>query len=415
MLVQTPAPDYDVVVIGGGMVGASFACALSHAFAQSSISILVIESVEPGSSSSQQPEFDARSTALSYGSSQIFERMGLWQQMQDVTTPILEIQISDRGHFGSARLSSVEQNVEALGYVIENRDLGGNLHTALVASTTVQLLCPADIRKATPTATGMHLQVEAAGASHSLNTNLLVLADGGKSPICEQLGISQQAEPYQQQAFIANIAFELPHGNVAFERFTDTGPLAVLPLPSVDGKQRGSLVWTLRNDQVTEFLALADLELLARLQERFGNRLGQIQHIGKRSCYSLSLSVATEQIRPGLVLLGNVAHTLHPVAGQGLNLALRDAESLVHNLLQARIAGEALGSMAVLQRYLQAQQGDQDMAIRFTDFTTRFFSSNQTAKVLARKFGLLAIDLVPALRREFARQAMGLAVNRQEK
>lgn len=415
MLVETPAPDYDVVVIGGGMVGASFACALSRAFAQSHISILVIESVEPGSSSSQQPEFDARSTALSYGSSRIFERMGLWQQMQDVATPILEIQISDRGHFGSARLSSVEQNVEALGYVIENRDLGGNLHAALVASATVQLLCPADIRKATPTATGMHLQVEAAGTSHSLNTNLLVLADGGKSPICEQLGISQQAEPYQQQALIANIAFELPHGNVAFERFTDTGPLAVLPLPSVDGKQRGSLVWTLRNNQVAEFLALAELELLARLQERFGNRLGQIRHIGKRSCYPLSLSVATEQIRPGLVLLGNVAHTLHPVAGQGLNLALRDAESLVHNLLQARIAGEALGSMAVLQRYLQAQQGDQDMAISFTDFTTRFFSSNQTAKVLARKFGLLAIDLVPALRREFARQAMGLAVNRQEK
>lgn len=414
MLVQTPAPSYDVVVIGGGMVGASFAIALNQAFTQSNISILVVESVEPGSPSPQQPEFDARSTALSYGSSQIFERMGLWQHMRNVATPILEIQISDRGHFGAARLTSVEQGVEALGYVVENRDLGGNLHAALVESTNVQLLCPAEICKATPTATGMILQVEVAGASHSLSTDLLVLADGGKSPICEQLGILQQAEPYQQQALIANIAVELPHENVAFERFTDTGPLAVLPLAAVDGEQRGALVWTLGNDQVSEYLALSEAELLARLQERFGHRLGRIKQIGRRSCYPLSLSVATEQIRPGLVLLGNVAHTLHPVAGQGLNLALRDAESLVQTLLQARSADEALGSMAVLQRYVQAQQGDQEMAIRFTDFTTRFFSSNKTAKVFARKFGLLAIDLVPALRREFARQAMGLTAKTGE-
>lgn len=394
------------------MVGASFACALGHALSHSNQSILVVESVEQHAPTSLQPSFDARSTALSYGSSKIFSAMGLWEKLRDSVTPILEIQISDKGRFGSAKITSAEQGVDALGYVVENQDLGVCLNAALNTSSTIQLLRPAEIQNAIPTTDGMSLQIVTAGQICTLTSKLLVLADGGKSPICKQLGITHRDEPYQQQALIANIAFELPHQNIAFERFTDSGPLAVLPLAAIDGLHRGSLVWTLRNDQVPEFLDLPEPELKERLQERFGKRLGQIQHIGRRYCYPLSLSVATEQIRPGLVLLGNVAHTLHPVAGQGLNLALRDAQTLVDTLLQANITGEAFGSMLVLQRYLQAQSADQDRAIVFTDYATRLFSSNQSARVLLRKFGLLAIDLIPALRHEFARQAMGQVVNR---
>lgn len=408
MRIHEPAPKYDVVIVGGGMVGASFACALANASASANFSILVVESFSPDITTRVQPSFDARSTALSFGTSQIFSRIGLWQQLQDVVTPIQEIQISDMGRFGSARITSTEQRVEALGYVVENLKLGSCLNAALDTSAIVDFLCPVAIKAIKPTTSGMDLQLDSKGALYALSTELVVLADGGKSPICEQLGISRRAESYQQQALIANIAFELPHKNTAFERFTDTGPLAVLPLAAIDEQHRGSLVWTLSDAQVDEYLALPDAELKTRLQGRFGNRLGRIKHIGERFCYPLSLSVATEQIRPGLVLLGNVAHTLHPVAGQGLNLAMRDVQELVNILLLARTAAETLGSMPVLQRYLAAQQADQDRAINFTDLATRLFSSNNSAKVLSRKFGLLAIDLVPALRREFARQAMGL-------
>ena len=379
------------------MVGASFACALSHGLTAADISILVVESIAPSTSPGKSPSFDARSTALSLGSSQIYSRMGLWQHLQGVATAIHEIQISDKGRFGSARITSVEQQVEALGYVIENHEIGNCLNAELDNSAGVQFLCPAAITAITPNTTGMSLQIDMAGKPHALSAKLVVLADGGNSPICEKLGISHRRESYEQQALIANIAFEQPHKNIAFERFTDCGPLAVLPLADNNERHRGALVWTLRDDQVAEHLAASETELRARLQERFGNRLGQIQHIGERFCYPLSLSIATEQARPGLVLLGNVAHTLHPVAGQGLNLALRDAQTLVQILVEANGTTAMLGSMPVLQRYLQAQQADQDRAVNFTDYTTRLFSSNNSGKILARKFGLLAIDLVPSL------------------
>lgn len=393
------------------MVGASFACALSRAFSDSELSILVVESTDQHGLESMQSSFDARSTALSYGSSKIFGSMGLWRGMENSATPILEIQVSDKGRFGSVKITSAEQQVDALGYVIENRELGACLNAAMNSSATIQILRAAFIQRAVPTAHGMSLQIAAGGQTHGLETSLLVLADGGKSPVCKALGIAHREDRYEQQALIANIAFAMPHKNIAFERFTDSGPLAVLPLAQIDNHHRCSLVWTLRNDQVAEYLALSDVEIKSRLQQRFGNRLGQLEQFGKRHCYPLSLLVATEQIRPGLVLLGNVAHTLHPVAGQGLNLALRDARSLVEELLQARGNGESLGSMPVLQRYLQKQQADQIRAISFTDIATRMFSSNNSGKVLLRKFGLLGIDLIPALRREFANQAMGLPSN----
>lgn len=393
------------------MVGASFAIALGKAFSESNKTILVVESTDQHASEAMQSSFDARSTALSYGSSKIFSSMGLWQEMARSVTPILEIQVSDKGRFGSVKITSAEQHVDALGYVIENRDLGDCLNAAINGSSIVQILRSASIQLAAHSEHGMSLQITSGGNSHALETRLLILADGGKSPVCKTLGISHREEQYDQQALIANIAVEMPHRNIAFERFTDSGPLAVLPLAENGNQYRCSLVWTLRNDQVGEYLALSDSEIMSRLQKSFGNRLGKIQQFGKRYCNSLGLMVATEQIRPGLVLLGNVAHTLHPVAGQGLNLALRDAEALVETLLQASVKGEHLGSIQVLQRYLHKQQADQNRTINFTDITTRMFSSNSAGKVLLRKFGLLGIDLIPALRREFSNLAMGISSN----
>ncbi len=247
------------------------------------------------------------------------------------------------------------------------------------------------------------------GDTHrEVSASLVVLADGGRSPLTQQLGIESALTHYGQSAIIANIAFAQPHAHVAYERFTDTGPLAVLPLATQEQQPRGALVWTVGSDEAAAHMALTDAAFLETLQRRFGHRLGQLTRVGTRSVYPLTLSVAREQIRPGLVLLGNVAHTLHPVAGQGLNLALRDAAALAAILAQAAEEKEALGSMAVLQRYEQQQQQDQSATILFSHAMTQLFSSTHPVLVWARKFGLLSIDLLPPLKRTLARQAMGL-------
>lgn len=398
--------QYDVVIVGGGLVGASFACALASEANAAPLSILVIEAVEAMASSTS---FDARSTALSYGSKQIYSQLGLWDDLADVVTPIHKIHVSDRGHFGAVRLDHEQLGVEALGYVAENHDLGRVLNQALESSEAIQFLRPAQIAKMTPIPQGMRLELQDTG---SIEARLVVLADGGKSSLTAQLGITSQVKRYEQKAIISNIAFENDHNNVAYERFTDSGPLAVLPLAQLEYNKRGALIWTVPQEQADVILALSDDEFLKALQERFGHRLGRLTKVGARFAYPLSLSVAQEQVRPGLVLLGNVAHTLHPVAGQGLNLALRDAQCLARVLVQACESDKDIGSMPVLCRYVEAQKGDQNNTIDFSHYMTQLFSNTQPALVMARKLGLFSVDLIPFVKHSFAKQAMGLGDRR---
>lgn len=391
------------------MVGASFSCALAATANDETLSILVIEALSADKGLAEQSSFDARSTALSFGSKKLLDKIGLWQRLDETVTAINEIHVSDKGRLGSVKLNREEQGVDALGYVVENQTLGRILNAAMEDSSIVSLLRPASVTSIHATENGMNLQVVCGEQKVLVDTSLLVLADGGKSPLCKKLGIERTVVGYGQHALIANIVFEKPHNNVAFERFTDTGPLAVLPLPSIDGNNRGSLVWTLTEDQAAEFRDSNQQVLLKELQKCFGYRLGQIQSIGKRFVYPLNLSLAKEQVRPGIVLLGNVAHTLHPVAGQGLNLALRDAEALVDVLCAAKQQARPPGQMDVLLDYVRRQESDQAQTANFTHFITQLFSSNNEAKVWIRKFGLLAIDIVPIVRRGFARRAMGIS------
>ncbi|NKB34846.1 MAG: 2-octaprenyl-6-methoxyphenyl hydroxylase [Pseudomonadales bacterium] len=408
MNINSPESSYDIVVVGGGMVGASFAQALSQNLGEHCPKILVVEATAPKAESSAQPSFDARSTALSFGSRKIYESMQLWEKLEQRVSAIHEIQVSDRGRFGSTQLSCDEQGVEALGYVVENTDLGEVLHEQLMASKSIAFLAPAKIEQAVPVQEGMMLDVTEGDQKFAILAGLVVLADGGRSPVCQQLGIEQFKESYKQHAIITNIAFELPHQNIAFERFTETGPLAVLPLREFDGEHRCSIVWTVGADDSEAYLQTDSAEFMSNLQASFGNRLGAITQVGEKFCYPLSLSMAKEQIRPGIVLLGNVAHTLHPVAGQGLNLALRDIEALVLTLGEAISKQQPLGSMATLQAYVEKQEFDQQKAIRFTDSLTKLFSSNNQTNVVTRKLGLLSLELIPAARKTFAEQAMGL-------
>ncbi len=407
MRVTEVQEHYDIVLIGGGLVGASFACGLAHALAGQGVRILVTEAIE---SLQASPSFDARSTALSYGSRQIYDELGLWNELSTYATAIERIHVSDRGHFGAVRIDRDEMNVEALGYVVENRHLGLVLNGALEQAQEIDYLCPARISNLTPTAEGYTVQVLGQNDSVStIHADLVVLADGGKSALSQSLGITSAVTRYEQSAIIANVAFADSHCGVAYERFTDSGPVAVLPLSTLAGDNRGALIWTVAAQEAAEIVALPEEEFLSRLQERFGHRLGIFTKCGARGTYPLSLSVAREQIRPGLVLLGNVAHSLHPVAGQGLNLALRDAQALSASLANAQQQRQPLGSMAVLQEYVRRQKSDQEATIDFSHYMTRLFSTNHPALVWARKFGLFSIDLIPVFKRGFARQAMGLA------
>jgi len=409
MQISNPDKFYDLVVVGAGMVGASFCCALENLLRESPISVLVIEAIAPNNGLVKQSSFDARSTALSFGSRKIFEEFAVWQELGAAVSAIDEIQVSDRGRLGAVSLSAQEQKVDALGYVVENKRLGEVLNARLLGSDKINLLSPAAVSSIKATEGGMQLRLQHGDSDAIVDTSLVVLADGGKSPVCEQLGISQSIERYDQHALIANIVFEKPHNNIAYERFTDTGPLAILPLQAIDGTNRGSLVWTLSVEQAAEFREMNEEQLLSLLQERFGFKLGKITNIGERFVYPLSLSLAKEQVRPGLALLGNVAHTLHPVAGQGLNLALRDARVLVDVLGKAMQQEAALGDMSMLSEYVARQEADQALTTQFTHNITKLFSSNNDAKVWLRKFGLLAVELSPRVRHSLAERAMGLS------
>jgi 2-octaprenyl-6-methoxyphenol hydroxylase len=405
-------PHYDVVIVGGGLVGASFACALANEAGETAVTILVIEAIEHLASSTS---FDARSTALSYGSKQIYSRLGLWGGLADVVSPIRKIHVSDRGHFGAVRLSHDEMGFEALGYVAENHDLSRVLNQALDDSASIEFLRPARIADMTPIASGMRLRLEGEQIeSSAIEASLVVLADGGKSNLTAKLGITSSVKRYEQKAIISNIAFENAHEGVAFERFTDSGPLAVLPLEKLNGDNRGALIWTVPAEEADATLALPDEAFLATLQGRFGHRLGHLTKVGARFAYPLALTVAQEQVRPGLVLLGNVAHTLHPVAGQGLNLALRDAHCLAQLLVAARKRGKELGAMQVLLEYVEAQRSDQSNTIDFSHYMTRLFSNTHPALVWARKLGLFSVDLIPSVKHGFAKQAMGLGGRRSK-
>ncbi|WP_419737295.1 2-octaprenyl-6-methoxyphenyl hydroxylase [Pseudomonas sp. COR18] len=385
----------NLAIIGGGLVGASLALALQAGAKARGWKIVLIEPFAPGDS--YQPSYDARSSALSFGSRQIYERLGLWQPIAQRAEPIRQIHVSDRGRFSTARLSAMEEGVPALGYVVENAWLGQCLWQGL-DQEVVSWRCPAEVTRLQPLEGGYRLSLN---DDTVLDCELAVLADGGRSGLREQLGIGVRKRPYNQSALIANISPGEAHHGMAFERFTDEGPMALLPLPD----NRCALVWTRLGMDAQRLAQLDERSFLSELQGVFGYRLGTLKQVGARHLYPLTLVEAEEQVRPHLAVLGNAAHSLHPIAGQGFNLSLRDAQALAEALL----ASEApLGDFATLRGYQERQRLDQTLTVGFSDRVTRLFGSGQPLVALGRNLGLLGLDLLPPAKRWFARQAMGL-------
>ena len=386
-----------LAIVGGGLVGASLALALQRGAKERGWTIELIEPFEPGHD--YQPSYDARSTALSYGTRLIYQRLGVWDQIAERAEPITDIHVSDRGRAGVTRLDAASQQVPALGYVVENAWIGHCLWQAL-DDDVVTRRCPAEVERMRAVPGGYRLTLT---DGQTLDCDLAVLADGGRSGLREHLGIEVKQSPYGQTALIANVTPGAPHGGRAFERFTDEGPMALLPLPD----NRCALVWTRPERDAARLAAAPEAEFLEELQQAFGYRLGGFQQVGARHLYPLVLIEAEEQVRSGLVVLGNAAHSLHPIAGQGYNLSLRDTEALAVALLRS---SAPLGDLSVLQGYHQQQRSDQRLTVGFSDQLTQLFGESERLSVAGRNLGLLGLDLLPPAKAWFARQAMGMGV-----
>ncbi|MCP5159933.1 MAG: 2-octaprenyl-6-methoxyphenyl hydroxylase [Gammaproteobacteria bacterium] len=392
-------PDYDLLIIGGGMVGASLACALTGL----NLRIGLIEAAPL--TISEHPSYDDRTLALAQGTRRIFQTLGLWEALATSATPIHQIHISERGCPGFAHLDRRDEGVEALGYVTEARLIGAALVKKLPTLRNVELLCPARLEKIVikPRVACATIRLDN-DRTLELHTRLLVAADGAQSPVRQQLGITALRWEYGQQAVIANVTPTLPHACVAYERFTPDGPVALLPM----SENRCAVVCTVNDADASAVMALDDAGFLALLHERFGDRLGPFLRTGQRQTYPLFLLKSREHARQRTAIIGNAAHTLHPIAGQGFNLGIRDAAALAEVIADAWRAGADIGDLAVLNRYADWRRWDQRQTIALTDALNRLFINPLPPVRAARNLGLLAFDLLPPVKHWFARQTMGL-------
>ena len=400
--------DFDVLVIGAGLVGASLVCALEKVVIKQGLRLAMVETHDLSQPRDIPPSFDARASALSWGTCCIYHQLGLWPDLVDQAQAITDVHVSDQGRFGVSRLQAADEGVPALGYVVKNHVLGDVLLHRLRGfqkQGKVTMFSPGVVESLSPVPGGMRVQLK-----HSeISASLVVLADGGRSGLMSQLGIRLEQCDYHQHGIIANIALDRPHNGMAWERFAGKGPMALLPLTGDHHfAHRVGLVWTVPDGEVDSLYSLADGDFLALLQQRFGYRAGRFIAVGKRDRYPLTMRIAKEQVRPGLVILGNAAHAIHPVAGQGYNLSIRDTVALADNISYSLARKIPAGDLGRLQEYWQQQLSDQSLTSRFCDGLVRLFSRTDTGSVLSRNLGLVALDYCHPVKSKFTRKAMGL-------
>lgn len=391
--------DVDLAIVGGGLVGASLALALRP----TGLRVALIEGVAPDAAS--QPSFDDRTTALGNGTRRVFESLGVWSAMADEAAPIRQIHVSDAGRAGFARLDAREHDIDAFGYVITNRSMGRALNAALAEHVSLERRMPARCTAVAFGEEGVVLNTEP--GEQPLRARLVVAADGANSLVRSAAGLEASVEDYQQVAIVAHVASSRAADGTAYERFTPTGPFAVLPLHN----GHYGIVWTLSPSAAEEVLALSDTDYLARLQTAFGWRIGRLLRVGQRQAYPLRLTRAAAVTAERCVLIGNAAQALHPVAGQGFNLGLRDAVTLAELLADAKRddADVDIGSAAVLAEFARRRSADREGIIDFTDRLVKLFGDQRPGVPLLRDVGLLLFDLSPTAKQAMSRLSWGFA------
>ncbi|WP_368211729.1 2-octaprenyl-6-methoxyphenyl hydroxylase [Aeromonas sp. s10] len=397
---QSDLVHVDVAIVGGGMSGAVLALSLAALKGKDGapLQILLLEASAPELNA--HPGFDARAIALSAGTCEALARHGLWPHLAPHCSPITHIHVSDRGHCGQTRLSAAEYGLPALGQVIELSAAGIVLQEAIAACPQIRMLCPARLEAIDPDEGGVTLALEG-GARY--RTRLLVAADGGHSFVRQHFKMPVSRHDYGQSAIIATVKTAEDPAGRAFERFTDGGPLALLPMQ--DGLS--SLVWSVPRDEAQALMALDDAAFLARLQQAFGWRLGRFVRTGARNLYPLVLTVADYPLAQRTVLVGNAAHLLHPIAGQGFNLGMRDLDVLTRTLARALEAGEDIGGFEVLSGYWQQRRDDQAQTVWLTSSLAQLFSNHHAPLVVGRNLALSLMGRVPWLKAPLASRTLG--------
>lgn len=378
--------DVDILIIGGGLTGAALMLALE----KTAYRVMLIDAVP--FSSRINPDFDARSLALSPATTRILEMLDVWSLIESNACPIKTIHISEQHAFGSAHLKGNED--ATLGHVVELQQVSHALHQRL---NLKHVLAPAQLIDLDPdsgTAT-----ITQQDQTFQIHAKLIVAADGTHSSVRDFCGMSATIKDYDQHAIVANIGLARPHQHIAYERFTAHGPLALLPM----NHQRVAMVWAHPPDHAQTIMTFSDHEFLRHLQHQFGYRLGRFISVGKRTTYPLQQLTMSKQTKGRVVFVGNAAHTLHPVAGQGFNLGLRDVAMLAQCIIQKGIHAEMLND------YESQRLGDQSNMIRFTDGLIQLYTSKLPGIKLARSVGLVAFDQLPAFKAVLARYAKGFA------
>ncbi len=389
----------DVVIVGGGMVGSLLALNLARRLC-CSIVMIEAQSIDPSQGSMSELSFDGRSTALSRTTSLHLQQLGLWPEVLHHAAPITSIHVSQRGGWGRFRLDAGEEQVDAFGFVIENAGFGSVLSRAVAACPEIEVWAPCQVEQVEVQAGTTLLHVP---GRMSIQTGLMVAADGAFSRLRTALGIAVEQHDYGQKAIVCNVRLSHAREGLALERFVGEEILAVLP--RVDGSR--ALIWTAPTKQADALMRMNPTQFGRELQLRLGPALGRVYDHTKPVAYSLERIIATQQVQPGRVILGNAAHFLHPVAGQGFNLCVRDVLALVNVVEEQARLGKPLGELAALEGYVAGRRRDQQIITSFSDTLVRFFTWNQPGLMHLRSVGLAGLDIIPGSKKILARMTMG--------
>ena len=390
--------DYDILIVGGGLAGNCLALALKN----TGLRIAIIEA-NTREQLYNSPAGD-RALALASGTVMMLNQLESWQDISHAATAIRHIHISDQGHFGKTRLSAQKEHVEALGYVITARAIETHIAN-LVLETGITLIAPARVVGLMSGDKEICVSLKQGNESLNVSAKLLVGADGGSSSVRQLLDIPQHVTKYGQTALVTTVKSTVPNKNTAFERFTSSGPLALLPV----AKNQCAVVWTRSNQDAEELISGSESDFLANLQQCFGFKLGELSLSAPRRAFPLSLIRAETMVSGRAVIIGNAAHQLHPVAGQGFNLGLRDVVQLAEMLVEQCKQNKDIGATDFLKDYAVSRKKDHDRTISFTDAVVKIFSNEWLSLAVARNIGLTVLDHIPAAKTLLTRHAMGLA------